>query len=256
MKGLKRIFLLTGGCLLTGSVFAQTPILKDVTIEYEKKVNTWATVPENFRDRVRQNTAQYASTFFSYETDGTRSVYKMIPDKNGNAQAGRGSFRRINQNENDEIYTDFVTEEQISLKSIFEKTYLLTDSINHFQWKLTNDFREIAGFNCRRATTIIMDSVFVVAFYTNEIIAQGGPESFTGLPGTILGLVINRLHTTWYATKVSVVDVDPSKLIPPSDPKAEKSDKKELFKSLRDRFQNNSNGRFGTGDQLIWSLMI
>ena len=41
-------------------------------------------------------------------------------------------------------------------------------------------------FLCRKALTKICDSVVVVAFYTNEIIPSGGPESFGGLPGMIL----------------------------------------------------------------------
>jgi GLPGLI family protein len=31
-----------------------------------------------------------------------------------------------------------------------------------------------------------MDSVFIVAFYTDQIVTSGGPESFNELPGMIL----------------------------------------------------------------------
>jgi GLPGLI family protein len=48
----------------------------------------------------------------------------------------------------------------------------------------------IAGFNCRRANAMIMDSIYVVAFYTDEILTTGGPESFSGLPGMILGVAL------------------------------------------------------------------
>ncbi len=46
-----------------------------------------------------------------------------------------------------------------------------------------------------------MDSVYVIAFYTDQIIPSGGPESFNGLPGMILGIAIPRINTTWFATK-------------------------------------------------------
>ncbi|MCO6498522.1 MAG: GLPGLI family protein [Chitinophagaceae bacterium] len=257
---MKKIFLLVGLSFWVAVSSAQSPILKEVKIEYEKKVNTWASIPAEMLDRFKQNMPQYSSSFYSYETDGKKSLYKAIPQENNAGMGGRGGgfFRMGQGSEDDEVFTDFVKGEQISLKSVFEKNYLLTDPIGHINWKLTNDYREIAGFNCRRATAIIMDSVFVVAFYTNEILAQGGPEGFTGLPGTILGLVINRLHTTWYATKVSVVDVKPDRIVAPIDSKAEKSSKLQLIESLKDRFQNNRSGRgFGNNDDsMIWRIMI
>ncbi len=76
------------------------------------------------------------------------------------------------------VFSDFANDKYIAKKHVFEKTFLIEDSLRNAKWKIKNDFREIAGFNCRRATTIIMDSVFVVAFYTDEITVPGGPESF------------------------------------------------------------------------------
>lgn len=233
---------------------AQSPILTEVKIEFEKKVNAWASLPPDFADQMKQRIPQYSTSFYNYETDGNKSLYKIIPSANKN---DRGFFGR-QENEDQAVYTDFKTESQVSLKSVFEKTYLIADSIGKIQWKITSDFREIAGFNCRRATTVIMDSVFVVAFYTNEIVAPGGPESFGGLPGTILGLVINRVHTTWYATKVSVVDVNPAAIVAPVAPKAEKITKEKLIESLQSRFQGNT-GRGGFGnmrDRVIWDILM
>ena len=43
---------------------------------------------------------------------------------------------------------------------------------------------------------------------------SSGPESFSGLPGMILGLAVPRLHTTWFATKVELVEPTPVQLAP------------------------------------------
>lgn len=250
----KKILFIVCLALAGPIAFAQSPILTDVKIEYEKKVNAWASLPERFADQMKQRIPQYSSSYFTFESDGTKSLYKAIPSDNNN---NRGFFGRP-QNDDQVVYTNFKTDQQVSLKSVFEKTYLIQDSISKINWKITSDFREIAGFNCRRATAVIMDSVFVVAFYTNEIVAPGGPESMGGLPGTILGLVINRLHTTWYATKVSVVDVNPANIVAPAAPRAEKITKSKLIESLQDRFQGNS-GRGGFGDmrdRTIWDIVI
>ncbi len=90
---------------------------------------------------------------------------------------------------------------------MYGSSIIVQDSIKNIQWKLSNETRMIAGFNCRKATGKIFDSVYVFAFYTDEILIPGGPASINGLPGTILGVTIPRLFTSWIATKVSVTSV-------------------------------------------------
>jgi GLPGLI family protein len=95
-----------------------------------------------------------------------------------------------------------------------------------------------------------MDSVFVVAFYTDEITVPGGPESFSGLPGMILGLVINRVHTTWYATKVEVNSVDEKDIVPPQ--KGEKTNEAHLKEALKKAMSDW--GEYGQRN--MWNIMI
>ena len=90
----------------------------------------------------------------------------------------------------------------MSQKTVFEQTFLVEDTLRRIKWKITDETRPIAGFNCRRANALIMDSICVVAFYTDEILTTGGPESFSGLPGMILGIALPHEHITWFATKV------------------------------------------------------
>jgi GLPGLI family protein len=102
-------------------------------------------------------------------------------------------------------------------------------------WKITNEPRTIAGFECRKAVARIFDSVVVIAFYTDEIMPSSGPESFGGLPGMILGLAIPRLHTTWYATKLELIDVS-GQIIAPKEGKKYTGDQyKSEMKNFMDR---------------------
>ena len=61
-----------------------------------------------------------------------------------------------------------------------------------------------------------MDSIYVVAFYSDEIPVSGGPESFSGLPGMILGLALPHENVTWFATKVTDVPIPESSLRAPA----------------------------------------
>lgn len=85
------------------------------------------------------------------------------------------------------------------MRDLFEDRLTISDSIRKLQWKITGETREIAGFLCHKAITVIYDSLYVVAFYTDQILPQSGPETWGGLPGMIMGLAVPRLYTTWMA---------------------------------------------------------
>lgn len=100
------------------------------------------------------------------------------------------------------VYSDLNKNQKVTRKKIYNDFFLLKDNIKPINWKITGETREIAGYECQRANAIIMDSVYVVAFYTDEIPVSGGPESFGGLPGMILGLALPHDNVTWFAKTV------------------------------------------------------
>lgn len=118
------------------------------------------------------------------------------------------------------IFTDFRTDSSITQKNVYETKYLVKDAVRKINWKITDETREIAGYQCRRANAIILDSVYVVAYYTNEIAVSGGPESFGGLPGMILGLALPHDHITWFAKSVKEVAIQEKDLKAPAKGKA------------------------------------
>lgn len=81
---------------------------------------------------------------------------------------------------------------------------LINDSLMSVKWKITDEYREIAGYDCRRANGLVLDSVYVVAFYTDQIPTSGGPGTIHGLPSMILGFVVPEQHFNIYATKVEM----------------------------------------------------
>ncbi len=94
-----------------------------------------------------------------------------------------------------------------SFKSLLEyggSNILTQDSLLAIKWKITNEYRDIAGYTCRRANGVLLDSIFVVAFYTDEIPLSSGPASLHGLPGMILGAAVPEHHYSIYATKVEL----------------------------------------------------
>lgn len=105
---------------------------------------------------------------------------------------------------------DGVTQSDISLNAykrfndIFGEKIVIQDTLKKIKWKITDEYREIAGYNCRRANGVTNDSIYVIGYYANEIPVYGGPESVNGLPGMILGLVVPNQHVSYFATKVEL----------------------------------------------------
>ena len=242
---IKNTLLLITSFLAAFSSFSQTKFISSGEIEFERRINIWATLKGDFAEQLKKSTPQYKTDYFNYEFNQNKALYK--PGRKSGPAVGFFGAAPANDNI---VYSDFKNGHSISQKNVFEKSYLVEDSLRNATWKIKEDFREIAGFNCRRATTIIMDSVFVVAFYTAEIISTGGPERINGLPGMILGLVINRLHTTWYATKVNVTEIRPGTITPPT--KGIKVNNQKLFEAVFPTFS-----KWGIDAAIaLWSVMI
>lgn len=194
-------------------------------IEYEKSVNMFAILkPKNddnvwqkeFYDKYRSTQPQFTKYRSKLFFNKNQSLFKPNLEDNNNA---KGSWWGANTTQINEVSTDFSNSKFTTIKKVFEEDFLVKDSLRKIDWKITSEVREIAGYNCRRANALIMDSIYVVAFYTDEIPVSGGPESFTGLPGMILGVALPYEHITWFATKVSEIPVDPKDLTLPTTKK-------------------------------------
>jgi GLPGLI family protein len=170
-------------------------------IEYERKTNQHAFLDENntFDEMARKNLPKFVSSYFDLSFENSLYSYKpgRIPDVRPARFWGIADVDNI-------ILTNLDSNTSVTQKNIYGDIYLVSDSVRKINWRITNEFRNIAGFECRKAVGKVMDSIIVIAFYTDDIITPGGPESFAGLPGMILGIAIPRMHTTWYATKLQL----------------------------------------------------
>lgn len=225
---MKKLLLLAVITLLSCALQAQTSFFGKVKIEFEKVTNVPAYYKEldpqwfeQIKDRLPKNVVSY----HEFTGDTTRSVYK--PGREVPIDP-RHWFRPVA--DKNVVYTDYKAGRTIAQKPVYEETFLVEDSLSKIKWRLTADTRTIAGYECRKAVGILDDTVAVFAFYTDEILISGGPEGIAGLPGMILGVGVPRLHTTWFATKVEVFDVDMKAVVPAT--KGKKMDRATMMKSL------------------------
>jgi GLPGLI family protein len=209
---MKKLLLLLLPLLLTVNGKAQPSFFGKVKIQFEKTTNVPAYYKEldpQWFDMIKDRLPKSVVTYHEFIGDSLRSIYK--PGKE--VQPDPKTWYRPVADKN-VVYNDYSTGQFIAQKPVYEETFLVEDNLSNIKWKITADTRNIAGYDCRKAVGILDDSIAVFAFYTDEIIISGGPEGIHGLPGMILGVGIPRLHTTWFATKVDVFDIDMSAVKP------------------------------------------
>lgn len=191
---------------------AQAQFLASGKIEFEKKLNVHKEIEDNswyknFIDKIPKYRTSYHLLYFK---DG-KTLYEKGRDANEKI-----TVLGEDRSEDDIIYTDLTQGVFQKKQAVFDEVFLIQDSIRNIKWQMTDDLRDIAGFECRKATAIILDSIYVVAFYTDQITVSGGPLSFCNLPGMILGLAIPRHNLTIFATKVELENPAPQKLVAPT----------------------------------------
>jgi GLPGLI family protein len=101
--------------------------------------------------------------------------YRVIFYKNYNQNIYRFESSRKNEN---------FRNEDTSIK----------DSIPSYNWKIENETQTIAGYNCKKATTTkyVRRLQQITAWYCEDIPINDGPDTFSGLPGLILQIEIDK----------------------------------------------------------------
>jgi GLPGLI family protein len=239
-----KTLLITIACLLLSAdmLLAQhATFYSSGTIEYEKSSNMYALIKKAAYSfygpgtRFQQVIDQYQKMQPQFKVLKSTLVFgnnktlftPIVPD----VPPPSNQFNLVISDQINTVYTDLNTQTKTVQKTISDATFLVKDSVRKMVWKLTNDVRQIAGYPCRRANGLVLDSIYVVAFYTDKIAVSGGPESFSGLPGMILEVAVPNEHVTWTATKITGMPIPPATLVPPK--KGKVVNNKQLYETLK-----------------------
>lgn len=240
--------------LVTATTHAQQFIDKAV-IEYEVKTNVKKTMGNSSWDEMlKEAMPQFKTGYYLYTFADNKSIYKF------DHWAPTGKVPEwLRRNDEDNIwYFDHENNKFSMQKTVFGSSFITEDSIPVIHWRMVNESRMIAGFNCRKAEGKINDSVYVFAFYTDEITIPGGPCSISGLPGMILGLTIPRLYTSWIATKIMVNNVPAGNIKPVIAKKSYTMN--TLYATIKERtkdwVRSDDPDSKKWMEQLLWNILL
>lgn len=239
-------------CLASGR--AQQFISEGV-IEYEVKTNLQKTIGSGvWADLMKQGLPTFSTSYYTLTFSGNKSMYKFdhwmdglkLPDFMKGPEEGQS------------WYNNYDTDSMNMVKEIGGTKFVINDVIRKKDWKLENEYRIIAGFNCKKAVAIVFDSVYVFAFYTEEILLPGGPFSINGLPGTVLGVTIPRMYTSWIATKVTVKDIKAGAIQPVSGKNVyTRASLNNFFHDrLKDWYDADNPEQVKERDRMLWGFFL
>ena len=202
---MKRIKYFTVILLLSSLGSNAQNFISKANIEFEVKTNIKKTIgSSSWAEMLKDQMPNFRTGYYNFTFADNKSIYKF---NHWSEKEKMPEWFRKSEEDNS-WYFDHTAGKYNMQKNVFGSNFIVNDSIQHIEWKLSNENRMIAGFNCRKAIGKIMDSVYVFAFFSEEIMISGGPCSISGLPGMVLGLTIPRLYTSWIATKVMLDNVN------------------------------------------------
>ncbi|MDP1801857.1 MAG: GLPGLI family protein [Bacteroidota bacterium] len=184
--------------------------ISSAKITFERKTNLYKKLKGNVENWLKEEDKIKIDYFELFVTD-TISIFKPQESELKENLSWATSKNTVLQNYNS--HTRYL------IKTIWGEELHLTDSLFKRQWQITESSRKIAGYACRKAVWQANDSTRIYAWFSYDITPSTGPESFNGLPGTILGLATEDGGVVYFAKKVEVINPVPATFVLPKKKK-------------------------------------
>jgi len=189
--------------------------------------------------------SEYTLAFNRFE-----SVYEQVEKLDPMAATG-GHTMRYGPGKK---YTNLKDKSVIEERDIYDKQFIVADSVRKFDWKLENETKQIGNYTCYKATHTIKieppteeakkkaeesginlldmlpkKDIIITAWYTPEIPVSHGPSEFWGLPGLMLEVQTDR--TTFVCSKLTLNPKEKPEIKAPD--KGKKVTQEEYFEIMR-----------------------
>ncbi|MFN5987716.1 MAG: GLPGLI family protein [Chitinophagaceae bacterium] len=216
--------------LLTSLSSAAIAQMKEGKISYERKINMhrFITDPE-MKARIPEFRTDKFELLFTEQASLFRTVVDdEAPDPFANNGGDRGGLRFNFRMPETSTYSYINAHMQYESRAMFEKTFLVIDSMKQNKWKISGETKTIAKYLCKKATTMVAapqqvrmrfgngprseedtaaapkpKEVELVVWYTEDIPVSVGPDNYAGLPGAIMEVDTDNGSNVIVATEVS-----------------------------------------------------
>jgi GLPGLI family protein len=260
-KSMRKTVLAWSLLLLVTSVWGQQ---KEGTVVYERTMQMQLRINDN--NAIEQMLPKTRTDKFELTFGHNQSLWKHMDEEENNDEFSGGGMqiKMVGPGQNDVLFCDFNNARKVEQRELFDKKFVVEDSIRKLNWKLTGESQTLLGHMCQKATaqriiqrmqmTVdngqmerkeVADTNNIVAWFTTDIPVSAGPEVQGQLPGLILALDINDGRMVYKALEMSA-KVDLASIKEPTKGKkvtpAQFNDERN---KMMDEMQKNNQGNGG-----------
>src|ERR1044071_6716398 len=155
-----------------------------------------------------------------------QSLWKQAEQENnddGDLGGGGMQIRMFVAGSDDVMYCNFDAAKRVEQREVFDKKFIVEDSIRPLKWKMSDETKTILNHLCRKAIATrygkrtmmnmdngklerkeVEDTTNIIAWFTSDLPVSTGPAEYQGqLPGLILEMDINNGRQTFKALEIS-----------------------------------------------------
>lgn len=232
---------------------------------------------EERKKMIQERMNQFSESTHKLTFNRTASVYQAEQSLAPQGMSGaRGGMRMqmMGSFDSGKLYVDLAAQQYTQETELMGKFFLIRDSLDRPQWKMTQETKTIGQYTCYKATytqTVRRPAFLagkrpkpseeppveeiemeIVAWYTPQIPVSMGPDQLTGLPGLILE--VNDGNSTTLCTQVVINPEEKKEIKAPKkgklvDQKTFEKIQEERMKEMRERFRGGPGG--GRGERII-----
>jgi GLPGLI family protein len=263
---MKKIAIAAYALLCAGQVFAQS---KEGKVTYERVVQVQLRYAGNNEEMDRQ-VPQTRTDKFELIFGNNQSLWKAAEedaDDNDNINNGGMQIHMVIAGSDDVLYDNFDTHKSVELRELFDKKFIVDDSLRSLKWKMSEETKTILNHLCRKAIAVnyskrttmnidngkverkeIDDTSNITAWFTTDFPVSAGPAEYQGqLPGLILAMDINSGRQVF---KAIAIDEKPD-LAAIKAPQGKKHYTPEEFRKERDKMMDEMSKNNGGGNRVI-----
>lgn len=150
---------------------------------------------------------------FSLVFSKTESLYQKEKTLKNDASTGNINIVDVFAGGNREVYFNSKEKYQIDKISVGEENFLVRK--NSLNWKITKETKVIGKYNCLKAILLDQnkDETKTIAWFTNDIPVNFGPNFYNNLPGLVVRVEDNMLI---YSAKNISISKEDKKIEKPS----------------------------------------
>ena len=183
------------------------------------------------------------------------SIYRDYDDGSSNSQdlqfedeSSGGMVKMVIERPENILFRNISAGTSTRQQSFFGRTFLVQGNAKQTPWKLSSESKSILGYTCQKAT--VEDSIGLTeAWFTTEIPASVGPDSFGSLPGLILEVIHDDGKRTFKALSVDLKDVKSDQISAPK--KGKKVTQEEFSKIVKEKMAEMEETMGGEGEIII-----